>query len=544
MLAILKLFSAEDRYYAKERMQQPKDAVGMPQRLLDLDHKKWIRSSRIEEQEEDFARRLRMQDQEVANRQLLSQRQHLLLMEQREDLGHQQSAHVLDAHLLTTKLRDREHGITLMHQEELFDRRLGEMAAANVMKVNIEAAQHGTKFGFQQQSREAQLEHESRTQEQKINYLGQEQGLRYSGLEAKQTLGLRGLESELEMRHQQQINELRFQEARSGVNRGDLDHRLQYTNEMNSGRVQMNRQLADVEMDSRQKRNMLDDQNRRGQLQYQSAADDRMINTQGAMNQHEFARNQDQLNTYRTRGQIEMDTHTGLGQIEQNTMYNKLQMAQQDRSHQLETEHRMGQIQNQNLSDKFDLTQYDRAHQVATEKRMGQIQQQNLEDKLSTNLNYLQHTHRERLGFQQATDQQKLGFQQRSDHQMLDTLHNQGRIENDTRKQRHHIDFDYQRATDYQKLQTLHTAGRIENHARMDRNNIDFHQQVRSGNQQIEQQGQANYLEMQKDGFRHENRMGELNAQDMLNTRQVQGAYVTKQIQSGNMGNMDPRMIE
>ncbi|CZR55929.1 uncharacterized protein PAC_05817 [Phialocephala subalpina] len=547
VLAILKLFSAEDRYYAKERMQQPKDAVGMPQRLLDLDHKKWIRSSRIEEQEEDFARRLRMQDQEVANRQLLSQRQHLLLMEQREDLGHQQSSHVLDAHILTTKLRDREHGITLMHQEELFDRRLGEMAAANVMKVNIEAAQHGTKFGFQQQSREAQLEHESRTQEQKINYLGQEQEVRYTGLEAQQNLRLGGIENELEMRHQQEINELRFQEARSGVNRGDLDHRLQYTNEMNTGRVQMTHQLADIEMNSRQKRNVLEDQNRQGQLQYQSSADERMINTQGEMNQHEFARNQDRLNTHRTQGQIEMDTRAGLGQIEQNTMYNKLQMTQQDRSHQLETEHRMGQIQNQNLSDKFDLTQYDRAHQVATERRMGQVQQQNLEEKLSTNLNYLQHTHREKLGFQQATDQQKLGFQQRSDLQMLDTLHTRGRIENDTQQQRHHIDFDYQRATDYQNLKTLHTAGRIENHSRMDRNNIDFHQQTRSGNQQIEQQGQANYLEMQKDGFRHENRMGELSAQDMLNTRQVQGAYVTRQMQNGNMANManmDPRMIE
>lgn len=70
-------FSANDRYYAKERMQQPRDAVGMPQRILDLDHKKWIRCSILEE-EEDFKRKLKRADQETANRQLLSQRQHLM----------------------------------------------------------------------------------------------------------------------------------------------------------------------------------------------------------------------------------------------------------------------------------------------------------------------------------------------------------------------------------------------------------------------------------------------------------------------------------
>jgi hypothetical protein len=510
-------FSATDRYYAKERMQQPRDAVGMPQRILDLDHKKWIRSSRLEEEEEDFERKLKRADQEMANRQLLSQRQHLMLMEQRENLGQQQSAHTLDTHLLSMNLRDREHGLGLVHQEEVYDRRLGEMAAANTMKLNIEAAQHVTKSGMQQQSREAQLDYEGRTQKQKLGYLGEEQGMRYSGLEAQQQLKLQGISKELEFKQQQQADELRFRESRSGVDRADLDHKLQHTSAMNMGRVELNRELGDIEFSTRQNKNMLEDRNRQSQLEYQERTDERKIYTQDAMNQHEFARNQNSIETRRTQGQIDMDTRTGLSQIEQDTMYNKFQMTQQDRGHKLDMEDLMGQVQNQNLADKFLLTQQDRGHQLQTEEVKGQIQLQNLESKLSTNLNYLQHTHRENLGFQQATDQQKLGFQQNFDRQKLQTLGQEGRIQNNTLATKNHLNLDYQ-----------NRSGNLRLGEQFKSKQIDLNYQQR----RLGQQAQGNNLEMQKQGFIHQNRMDEYTAQDHLNTRKVQGAYLMQQSQT------------
>jgi ankyrin repeat protein len=495
ILEKLQDFSAADRYYAKERMQQPKDAVGMPQLLLDLDHKKWIRSSRLEEEEEDFERKLKRADQEAANRQLLSQRQHLMLMEQRENMGQQQSTHALDTHLLSMRLRDREHNTRLVHQDELYDHHLGEMASENQMKQNIEAAQHEIKFGMQQQSRDAQLVHDSRTQEQKLGYLGQEHGMRYSGLEAQQNLRLEGISSELELKRQQQMDDLRFRESRSGVDRADLDHKLQHTNEMNTERVQLDRELGDIELASRQNKNLLEDENRQSQLQHQFATDERKISTQSAMNQQEYARNQDSINTRRTQSQIDRDTRAALGQIEHDTMYDKFQMTQQDRGHKLETESRMGQIQNRNLQDKF-----------------------------GTQLNYLQTSNQEKLGFQQATNQQKLGFQQTFDRQKLQTLDVEGRIQNNTLQNRNIINLDYQHRSSNMKLGQQAQSKRID---------LDY--QHRSGNMRLQQQAQANNLDRQKQSYSHNNKISEYAAQDYLIGRRVQGAAVTQHIQ--NTGN-------
>lgn len=342
------------------------------------------------------------------------------------------------------KLRDREHGMGLIHQEETFDRRLGEMEASNAMKLNVEAAQHAIKFGIIQQSREAQLEHEGRTQGQKLGYLMEEQGMRLSNAEAQQQLKLEGISKELEFKRQQQLDELRFQESRSDVNRGELDHKLQHNNAMNTGRIGLNRELGDIELDTRQNKNMLEDRNCQSQLEYQERSDDRKIHTQGAMNQHEFERNQNSMDTCNTQGQIDMDTRAGLSRIEQDTMHNKFQMTQQDRDHKPQIEGQMGQVQNSNLADKFQLPQDDRGHQLQTEDTRGLIQQKHLENKLSTNYNYLQHTHQENLGFQQATDQQKLGFQQTYDRQKLQTLEGEGRIENDTLATKIHQDPDFQ----------------------------------------------------------------------------------------------------
>ncbi|CZR51155.1 uncharacterized protein PAC_01030 [Phialocephala subalpina] len=383
-------FGATDRYYAKERMQQPKDAIGMPQRILDLDRKNWIRSSRIEQEEEDFARRLRRQEEELANRQLLSQRQHLLVME-REDLGQQQSRHVLDSHLLGTDLRDREHRLGLSHQDEAYNHRLTEMAATHQMRQNMEAAQYENKFGMQERSRDAQLRHYEQTQDKKLNYLGEEQTMWYNNLIA-----------------QQDNDEIGYREKLSNVERAELDQKLQFVNQMNTGRIQTNRDLGDIEYAARQNKLQVKNQNRQAQLQYQTDSD-------------------------RQKGKIELDTRAGLDQIETETMYEKIQMTQQDRGHKLATEHRMGQIQNQNLQDRYEITQQDRNNLLETETRMGQIQSHNLQKKVITQLEYLQ-----------ATNREKLGYQQNFDHQKLQTLSSEGHIQNSTLQNRNQPNPEYQ----------------------------------------------------------------------------------------------------
>lgn len=502
-------FGATDRYYAKERMQQPKDAIGMPQRILDLDRKNWIRSSRLEEEEEDFARKLRRQEEEVANRQLLSQRQHLMIMEQRENLGQQQSAHVLDSHLLTMKLRDREHALGLSHQDETYDHRLAEMAAANQMKLNIEAAQYENKFGMQEKSRDAELKHYTQTQDKKLNYLGEEQTMKYNMNEAQQQLRLGGIEKELGYKREMRHDEIDYREKMSDVERANLEHKLEFANKMNTGRVDMSRQLGDIEQDSRQKKLQVENQNRHAQLQYQQDTDREIIHTQDAMNQQFFARNQNAINTQRARGKIELDTRAGLSQIETETMYEKIQMTQQDRGHKVATEHRLGQIQNETLHDRYQLNQADRNNMLDTQQRMEAIQNHNLQKKVITEMDYLQAKNRESLGYQQATDQQRLGFQRTYDTQKLQTISSEGNIQNSNLQNRNQIQLQYQQQSGNMKLGQQYQA-----------RNIDLNYQARAGN-----------LEMRKRGFLHGNRLQEMAGQDYLNTRKVQGSLVSAQAQ-------------
>jgi len=125
------------------------------------------------------------------------------------------------------------------------------------MKLNIETAQHQANLACATKSA-SPVTARGLTQEQKLSYLGQEQGMRYSSLEAQQDLRLEGMSSEAELKRQQQQDELRYRESRSGVDRGDLDHRLQHANQMNTGKIQANRELSDMDYNARRNKNLLE----------------------------------------------------------------------------------------------------------------------------------------------------------------------------------------------------------------------------------------------------------------------------------------------
>jgi len=74
ILRKLQNYNATDRYYAKESIQQPADAIGMPLRLRDLEHDRQINLRRPIE-ENIFEGKLKRADEEMANQQLLEERQ-------------------------------------------------------------------------------------------------------------------------------------------------------------------------------------------------------------------------------------------------------------------------------------------------------------------------------------------------------------------------------------------------------------------------------------------------------------------------------------
>jgi Ankyrin repeats (3 copies) len=385
VLTVLQDASAEDRYYAKERMQQPQDAIGMPQRIADLDHKKWIRSNRLEEEQEDHQRRLRREMEEMSQRDQLTAKRHLLTMEHREDTAKQTTSHTSDAHWQGMQIRSIEHVQATRFKDDLYTHRLDEVAAT-----------HRLKYRLDQEVRGAQLHHESETNEQKLGYLGREQNLKFGGAQAQQQLRLEGISTEHSLKNIQQMDELSFREERGNIERADMDYRLQHTMDMSADKVQTQGRLEDVARGSQQRKNVLDHESRQSQLGYQEASDDRRLRTEGGMNQFRRDNNDD---TIRTRN--------ALGQIETRTLHDRHEALEHDRQNQfrfsvandrqkLDTLSNTGRIQNETLQHRHELLQDDRQNQ---------------------------------FNFNVSSDQQK-----------LETLRSTGRIQNDTLSERGQIE--------------------------------------------------------------------------------------------------------
>lgn len=371
ILEVLQDASMEDRYYAKEREQQPRDAVGMPQRIADLDHKKWIRSSRLEEEQEDHRQRLRREMEEMDQRNQLSSSRHLLTMEQREDLARQTSNHNSDAHWQGMQFRTLQQDQTTRYKDQQLNFQTDEMAAT-----------HRLKQALDQQERNARLQHENQATQQKLGLLGDEQTLRLDGAQAQQQLKLGGITAENTLKSEQEANDLKFKSARSMIDRADMDYKLQHYSDVNADKVSSINRLEDIARDSQRRKHELDQSDRQQQLQYQESSDDRKLRTEGSMNQH---RQENNDNNIRTR--------TALSQIEADAMQNRHAMLENDRDNQIkfnaesdrqrlntlrnqgiiqnDTLQERGQIENNALRNRYQLVQGDRDNELQHTADMG-----------------------------------------------------------------------------------------------------------------------------------------------------------------------------
>ena len=301
ILEVLQDASMEDRYYAKERMQQPRDAVGMPQRIADLDHKKWIRSNRLEEQQEDHQQRLQRNMEEMHQRDRLNSSRHLQTMEQREDLARQTTDHNLDFHMQSMQFRSMEQDQTMRYRDQLLNSQTDEMAA-----------RHRLQQSFDQQVRNAEIQHDKQATQQKLGFLSEEQSRRLDGAQAQQQLKLGGIAAENRLKNEQETSDLMYRSARSKIDERDLQE----------------------------------------QLKYQEANDDRKLRTEGSMNQY---RQENSDNTIRAQSELR--------QIEENAMQQQHAMLENDRDNQtrfnattdrqrLNTLKSQGIIQNNNIQER------------------------------------------------------------------------------------------------------------------------------------------------------------------------------------------------
>lgn len=333
VLQVLEDASVQDRFYANERLQQPNDAIGMPQRIADLDRKRWIRSSRLEEEQEDHQRRLRREMEEMNQRDQLSAKRHLLKMEQNEDLALQTSNHYADSHWQGMRFRSLEHDQSLRYQEQQTTQRQAEMAAMQSLKLT-----------FDERGREAQFRHDSRTGVQKLDYLDQEQDLKFSGARAQQVLRLDGISAENSLKNQQQTDNLQFQEARGALDRADMDYKLQHAMNLSSDRVRSSQRMEEIARDSQQRKNLLDDQNRQKQLDYQVMSDNRKLDVERDMNMLRRENNDETLRTLSEKNTLA-----------DSDRLNQLRFSAASDNQKLRTLTAQGRIQNTTLRDKVQI---------------------------------------------------------------------------------------------------------------------------------------------------------------------------------------------
>jgi hypothetical protein len=419
VLEVLQDFDAEDRYYAKERIQQPADAVGMPQRILDLQRKKWIRSDRLEEEHEDHQRKLRYEVEEIKQRDQLSQMRHMTLLEQREDLALQQSEHATDEHMRNQRFRIEDHNLNVRQKMELLDSRLGEMGAQHQMRQSMDTAEHDARFSMQQQTRNAQLEYDRMNQQQKLGYLDQEQVLRLTGAQNQQQLRLDGMASENALKQEQMMEELRSKQAAADITKDELAYRLQNFTQTNMGKLQTAGQMESITLDSKRQKNLLEDQGRQAQLEWQQQSDMEKLRTQASMNQYDHEKNQDTMRTKATIGQIERDTVRDKNSMMQADRYQQLQFNNEANRQKLDVLRTAGQIQNTVLAQKNDLQQQDRQQALRFTDASNQMKLEtlaaagNIQNQTLTEKNALLHQDRvDQLNFQEASGNMKLDFQE------------------------------------------------------------------------------------------------------------------------------------
>ena len=418
MLQLLEAVSIVDRYYAKERMQQPHDAIGMPQRILDLDRKKWIRSSRLEEEDEDHQRRLRREVEEMNQRDQLTTQRHLLTMEQKEDLARQAVSHTADTHWQGMQFRSMDHDQAMRYKDHQVDQRFNEIAAM-----------HRLKHSLDQQNRGAQLDYDTQTRQQKLDFMGQEQGLRFDDAQAQQQLKLGGISKEHELKNEQETKNLHFKELRGVLDNAELNNKLRYTKEVNADKVTTHDRLEDINRDSQQRKNVLDQNARMLQLEYQASVDNRKLMTEGAMNQHRRDNNDDQIRARNTL--LEMSETDRQKQLQFNTATDnqKLRTLQNQRYIQNQSLAEKGRIENSNLRARGYIENNNLREKARIDLDTSEARNALLEDKGRIESNTL----REKSGIELETSSARNRLLQDKGHIENQTLGNKNRLLQDNR---------------------------------------------------------------------------------------------------------------
>jgi len=359
LLRELENFEAADRYYAKERMEQPSDAVGMPQRIADLDQKRWIRSNRIKEDTEDHRIKIRRTQEEYSNTDQLVSNRHLQTLQHREDLAQQTLNHRLDENLLSMTIRARDHEQAMRYKDELIDSRLHDAVGTHRLKSVVDL-----------QDRDSQLMHNNEETTQRLLALKKEQSIKFDGSHDQIELKLAGLDSENELKLQRDIQSLQYKAAFGDLEKTELDKKLIHMRDMNSDKVFTQDRLEDIARDSQRRKNAQS-------LEFQQSSDMQKLQTGESMLIQKQRENQETVRTKSAVSDVERRFLQDRHNISENDRQNQMRFNVASDDQRLSTLHRQSRIQNNGLIDKNRIMQQDRASSLQHTRGMGYAQYQN-----------------------------------------------------------------------------------------------------------------------------------------------------------------------
>ncbi|KAK4158892.1 hypothetical protein QBC43DRAFT_223261 [Cladorrhinum sp. PSN259] len=171
----------EDRFYAEEGAEQPGNAVGMPQNILDAERKRKDHEEKIRKKELEHQLKLLHTAQEANLKEAIERAKHEEKMFREDETARQKQEN-----------KDMLHQQDLLQKAQKAEQSQGIMASTTALKMQLQEAQEASKRRAAEARAAFELQQKERMIEVKNDGLAKEQALKLSFTEqaAKQKLAL------------------------------------------------------------------------------------------------------------------------------------------------------------------------------------------------------------------------------------------------------------------------------------------------------------------------------------------------------------------
>lgn len=206
LLQLLNNYGAVHRYYAKERLQQPADAQGLPASTIEFERKRQIREERLNQQIEDHQRRLKRVAEEAQQQAFIAEQAAIQRYRHREMDHTQAFEYRQQTHDQIFQHHQENHAQSLSLKQEQLRQKQIEVQESSQLKRDQLWKDEQQKAYIQQNQREKQLHFKRIEHQQKLGRLSQEQRMK---LQHATNVDQRKLQTQSQLDQQKNAAQLR-----------------------------------------------------------------------------------------------------------------------------------------------------------------------------------------------------------------------------------------------------------------------------------------------------------------------------------------------